>query len=208
MFHDHAQIDHMFQALADPARRLMVERLSRGPASVSELAEPFDMSLSAVAQHIRLLQASGLIASEKIGRVRTCRIEPKALRTVEQWITERRTVWERRFDRLGHFLAEQSETKTRGVNHDRTIRRITAPSSSSASTTPRRPASSPPGPTRRRCCAGVRRARAGIRRSTVSTSRSAAVEISRFGPKGGATYLNETRYLDIVPSQRIVSAGA
>ena len=111
MFHDHAQIDRMFQALADPARRLMMERLSRGPASVSELAEPFDMSLSAVAQHIRLLQASGLIASEKIGRVRTCRIEPKALRTVEQWIAERRTVWERRFDRLGDFLAEQSETK-------------------------------------------------------------------------------------------------
>ena len=111
MFHDHAQIDRMFQALADPARRLMMERLSRGPASVSELAEPFDMSLSAVAQHIRLLQASGLIASEKIGRVRTCRIEPKALRTVEQWIAERRTVWERRFDRLGDFLAEQSEIK-------------------------------------------------------------------------------------------------
>ena len=75
MFHDHTQIDRMFQALADPARRLMVERLSRGPASVSELAEPFDMSLSAVAQHIRLLQASGLVASEKVGRVRTCRIE-------------------------------------------------------------------------------------------------------------------------------------
>ena len=111
MFHDHAQIDRMFQALADPARRLMMERLSRGPASVSELAEPFDMSLSAVAQHIRQLQASGLIASEKIGRVRTCRIEPKALRTVEQWIAERRTVWERRFDRLGDFLAEQSEIK-------------------------------------------------------------------------------------------------
>lgn len=109
MFHDHAQIDRMFQALADPARRLMVERLSRGPASVSELAEPFDMSLSAVAQHIRLLQASGLIASEKIGRVRTCRIEPKAFRTVEQWITERRTAWERRFDRLGDFLSEQSK---------------------------------------------------------------------------------------------------
>ena len=112
MFHDHAQIDLMFQALADPARRLMVERLSRGPASVSELAEPFDMSLSAVAQHIRLLQASGLVASEKVGRVRTCRIEPKALRTVEQWVSERRTMWERRFDRLGEFLASTSATKT------------------------------------------------------------------------------------------------
>lgn len=113
MFHDHAQIDRMFHALADPARRQMMERLSRGPASVSELAEPFDMSLSAVAQHLRLLQASGLIASEKIGRVRTCRIEPKALRTVEQWITERRTGWERRFDRLGEYLAAQGKTKTR-----------------------------------------------------------------------------------------------
>ena len=111
MFHDHTQIDRMFHALADPARRLMMERLSRGPASVSELAEPFDMSLSAVAQHIRLLQASGLIASEKTGRVRTCRIEPKALRTVEQWITERRTGWERRFDRLGQYLAVQGKTK-------------------------------------------------------------------------------------------------
>ena len=106
MLHDPAQIDLMFQALADPARRIMVERLSRGPASVSELAQPLDMSLSAVVQHLHLLQASGLIASEKIGRVRTCRIEPSALKTVEQWITERRTVWERRFDRLGQYLAD------------------------------------------------------------------------------------------------------
>jgi DNA-binding transcriptional ArsR family regulator len=111
VFHDHAQIDRMFHALADPARRQMMERLSRGPASVSELAEPFDMSLSAVAQHIRLLQASGLVASEKVGRVRTCRIEPKALGTVEQWISERRTQWERRFDRLGDFLAGQAATR-------------------------------------------------------------------------------------------------
>jgi DNA-binding transcriptional ArsR family regulator len=112
VFHDHTQIDRLFQALADPARRLMVERLSRGPASVSELAEPFDMSLSAVAQHIRLLQASGLVASEKIGRVRTCRIEPKALGTVERWVSERRTTWERRFDRLGEYLASTSAIKT------------------------------------------------------------------------------------------------
>ena len=109
MLHDPAQIDLMFQALADPARRIMVERLSRGPASVSELAQPLDMSLSAVVQHLHLLQASGLIASEKIGRVRTCRIEPGALRTVEQWITERRTLWERRFDRLGQYLADHPE---------------------------------------------------------------------------------------------------
>ena len=114
MLHDPAQIDLMFQALADPARRTMVERLSRGPASVSELAQPFDMSLSAVVQHLHLLQASGLIASEKTGRVRTCRIEPRALKTVEQWITERRTVWERRFDRLGQYLADHPEEPDQG----------------------------------------------------------------------------------------------
>ena len=97
----------MFQALADPARRGMVERLTRGPASVSELAEPLDMTLSAVVQHLAVLEASGLVRTAKIGRVRTCQIEPSALRTAEQWIAERRTLWERRFDRLGAYLAEQ-----------------------------------------------------------------------------------------------------
>jgi DNA-binding transcriptional ArsR family regulator len=111
MYHDSAQLDLMFQALADPVRRQMVERLSRSPASVSELAEPFDMSLSAVMQHLGLLQASGLVATEKIGRVRTCRIEPKALGQVERWISERRSSWERRLDRLGEFLAEQASSK-------------------------------------------------------------------------------------------------
>lgn len=96
----------MFHALADPTRRVMVERLSRGPASVSELAEPLDMSLSAVVQHLHVLETSGLVRSEKLGRVRTCRIEAPALRMVERWIAERRTNWERRFDRLGEVLAE------------------------------------------------------------------------------------------------------
>jgi DNA-binding transcriptional ArsR family regulator len=99
----------MFQALADPTRRVMVERLSRGPATVSELARPFNMSLPAVVQHLHVLEASGLVRSEKVGRVRTCRIEPMALSTVEQWIAERRSTWERRFDRLGEVLAELSE---------------------------------------------------------------------------------------------------
>jgi DNA-binding transcriptional ArsR family regulator len=113
MFHDSAQLDLMFQALADPARRQMVERLSRSPASVSELARPLDMSLSAVVQHLNVLEASGLVATEKIGRVRTCRIEPKGLGTVERWISDRRSAWERRFDRLGEFLAEQAATKSK-----------------------------------------------------------------------------------------------
>jgi DNA-binding transcriptional ArsR family regulator len=102
-------LDLMFQALADPTRRHMVERLSRGPATVSELARPFTMSLPAVVQHLQVLEASGLVRSEKIGRVRTCRIEPMALKTVEQWISDRQTTWERRFDRLGEVLAELSE---------------------------------------------------------------------------------------------------
>jgi DNA-binding transcriptional ArsR family regulator len=111
MYHDSAQLDLTFQALADPARRQMVERLSRSPASVSELAKPFDMSLSAVMQHLSMLEASGLVATEKVGRVRTCRIEPKALGKVERWISERRSNWERRLDRLGEFLAEQANQK-------------------------------------------------------------------------------------------------
>ena len=96
----------MFQALADPARRGMIDRLSRGPASVSELAEPLPMSMSAVVQHLKVLEASGLIRSQKTGRVRTCRIEPQALSLAEQWINTRRRTWEDRFVRLGAFLAE------------------------------------------------------------------------------------------------------
>ena len=85
----------------------MLERLSRGPASVSELARPLPMSLPAVVQHLQVLEASGLVRSEKVGRVRTCHIEPTALRAAEHWISERRTSWERRLDRLGDYLAGQ-----------------------------------------------------------------------------------------------------
>jgi DNA-binding transcriptional ArsR family regulator len=104
-----APLDRVFQALADPSRRLMVERLTSGPASVSELARPLEMSLAAVVQHVQVLEASGLVRSEKVGRVRTCTIEPAALRTAEQWIAERRTSWEHRLDRLGGFLAEHPD---------------------------------------------------------------------------------------------------
>lgn len=93
----------MFQALADPARRSIVERLAKGPASVSELARPLAMSLSAVSQHLKVLEASGLVVTRKIGRVRICRIEPRVLATAGGWITER-VRWERRFGRLGEFL--------------------------------------------------------------------------------------------------------
>lgn len=104
-----SQLDLMFQALADPSRRFMVERLSRGPATVSELAKPLAMSLPAVVQHLQVLEASGLVRSEKVGRVRTCHIEPAVLSLAEQWIRERRSSWERRLDRLGDYLAEHPE---------------------------------------------------------------------------------------------------
>ncbi len=97
-------LDRAFHALADPSRRSIVARLSRGPASVSELAAPLAMSLPAVAQHIDVLHQSGLVTSEKVGRVRTCRLEPAPMRTVEQWLGEHRATWERRFDRLGDVL--------------------------------------------------------------------------------------------------------
>ncbi len=103
-------LDLMFQALADPTRRRMLERLTRGPASVSELAAPFDMSLPAVVQHLRMLEESGLVTSEKVGRVRTCTLDPGALTRAEHWITERRRGWERRLDRLGAFLDNTPDT--------------------------------------------------------------------------------------------------
>src|SRR5690348_11838829 len=100
----------VFQALADPTRRDMLERLTRGPASVSELAKPFAMSLAAIVQHLQLLEASGLVRTHKVGRVRTCQIQTDNLRAAERWIAGRRTVWERRFDRLGALLTQQPET--------------------------------------------------------------------------------------------------
>jgi DNA-binding transcriptional ArsR family regulator len=97
-------LDLAFQALADPTRRAMVERLSRGPASVSELAQPLAMSLPAVMQHLAVLEDSGLVRSQKVGRVRTCRIKPKTLSLAERWINSRRMEWEQRLDRLGQYL--------------------------------------------------------------------------------------------------------
>ena len=112
MLNQGASLDRVFQALADPTRRGMVERLSHGPASVSELARPLAMSLAAVVQHLQVLEASGLVRSRKTGRVRTCHIEPAALRMAEQWISERQTSWERRLDRLGDLLAEHPQEPT------------------------------------------------------------------------------------------------
>jgi DNA-binding transcriptional ArsR family regulator len=101
-----ASIDLVFQALADSTRRAMVERLSRGHASVTELASPLRMSLPAVVQHLRILEASGLVRTKKTGRVRTCRLEASALLDAENWIAARRALWQRRLDRLADYLAE------------------------------------------------------------------------------------------------------
>jgi DNA-binding transcriptional ArsR family regulator len=106
---DLPNLDLMFQALADPSRRTMVERLSRGPASVSQLAEPLDMSLPAVVQHLQVLEAASLVRSEKIGRVRSCTLDTAAMSQAERWINDRRTQWERRLDRLGDYLDQTKD---------------------------------------------------------------------------------------------------
>jgi DNA-binding transcriptional ArsR family regulator len=110
-------LDLVFQALGDPSRRAIVERLTRGAASVSELAAPLEMSLPAVLQHLAVLETSGLVKSEKTGRVRTCRVEVRAFQAAESWFAARRSAWERQLDQLGEYLNEQdrraNETKGR-----------------------------------------------------------------------------------------------
>ncbi|TPL87400.1 metalloregulator ArsR/SmtB family transcription factor [Mesorhizobium sp. B2-3-12] len=103
---NHSEIDSILRALVEPTRRRILERLSGGPATVSQLAEPFGMTFAAVLQHLQALEACGLIRSEKIGRVRTCRIEPGGLAPLADWIAERRIPAERYLDRLGQILAE------------------------------------------------------------------------------------------------------
>lgn len=102
-------IDRVFHALGDPTRRAILEKLSQGPISVSKLAAPLDITLAAVVQHLQVLEESGLVRTEKLGRVRTCRLEPGGLSVAEQWIGDRRSTWERRLDRLGDLLAESDE---------------------------------------------------------------------------------------------------
>ena len=100
-------IDRVFHALGDPSRRAIMEKLSLGPISVSRLAEPLDITLAAVVQHLQVLEESGLVQTEKVGRVRTCRIEPAGLSAAQKWLGDRRSTWERGLDRLGNLLAEE-----------------------------------------------------------------------------------------------------
>jgi DNA-binding transcriptional ArsR family regulator len=101
-----AKVDRVFQALGDPTRREILEKLTERPHSVSHLAEPLGLTLAAIVQHIQVLEESGLVQTEKVGRVRVCRIEPSGFQVAKQWIEDRRTVWERRLDRLGDLLGK------------------------------------------------------------------------------------------------------
>jgi DNA-binding transcriptional ArsR family regulator len=118
MINQSAGLDRLFHALADPARRAMVDRLSRGPAPVSDLARPLPMSLPAAMQHLGVLESAGLVRSEKIGRVRTCTLDTSALSLAERWINERRIEWEHRLDRLGDYLKTlETEGDRNGDDH-------------------------------------------------------------------------------------------
>jgi DNA-binding transcriptional ArsR family regulator len=110
MLNNTAALDRTFQALADPTRRSILAQLTRRPISVGELARPLAMSLPAVMQHLSVLETCGLVSTEKVGRVRTCRIAPQGLSLAERWINERRAEWERHFDRLGDYLKTLNQT--------------------------------------------------------------------------------------------------
>ena len=117
MLNQSPPVDDVFRALGDPTRRSMVEHLGRGPATVSQLAEPLKITLSAVVQHLAVLESSGLVSSEKVGRTRTCRIEPVGLQLGADWFAGQRALWKRRLDRLGEVLAEDAAAESR---NDRT----------------------------------------------------------------------------------------
>jgi DNA-binding transcriptional ArsR family regulator len=117
-----AALDRVFHALDDPSRRAIVEKLSEGPISVSALAEPLQITLAAVVQHLQVLEESGLVHTEKSGRVRTCRIEPEGLAVVERWIAARRSMWERRFDKLGELLSEEVELGKKRIHQKRKLK--------------------------------------------------------------------------------------
>ena len=200
------EIDRVFHALGDPTRRRLLERLSRGPASVSDLAKPLGITLAAVVQHLQVLERSGLVRTRKVGRVRTCRIEPAGLDVAAEWIAERRSLWERRLDRLGDVLAEEERpagrpTKESGEYRDGHIDEpgLRGPRHlQHRADVPARPprACSPRSRTRRPSAAGSRRARAGRSTSSPWTSASAAVSsrasASRVAPRCATTRSTST----------------
>src|ERR1700677_866825 len=129
----HQRVDGVFRALGDPTRRELVERLSGGPATVSQLASPLDMSLSGVVQHLAILESCGIVRSEKVGRTRTCRLEPVGLRLAEDWFAGQRALWERRLDRLGEVLADDAGADAARLSADADAEQIAATPSPSPS---------------------------------------------------------------------------
>jgi len=109
MLNQPAEVDRLLQALADPTRRWLVERLGEGPQTVKQLAEPLPMSLAGVMQHLAVLERAGLVDSEKVGRNRVCQLDLAKLDDIDRWVAARRRTWERRYDRLGEHLAQQTE---------------------------------------------------------------------------------------------------
>jgi DNA-binding transcriptional ArsR family regulator len=116
MLNNQVNLDRVFHALADPTRRAMIERLGRAPASVSELAKPMALSLAAIVQHVQILEASGLVRTEKVGRTRTCRLDSNTLTQVERWLEARRSEWNSHLDRLGDYLERATEPSTTRKN--------------------------------------------------------------------------------------------
>lgn len=105
----HSYIDRLFHALGDPTRRGILDLLARGPRSVTQMAEPLGITVTAVAQHLQILEECDLVRTEKVGRIRTCRIEPAGFDRLEQWIRKHRSRWELSLDRLGRFLTEEDK---------------------------------------------------------------------------------------------------
>jgi DNA-binding transcriptional ArsR family regulator len=114
---NHSSVDQVFQALGDPTRRAIVERLCLSPGSATDLAGPLDLTLAAVVQHLQVLERSGLIQTTKVGRVRTCHLNTDGLRVADEWIRQRRALWERRLDRLGDVLAADPKPQKKGKQH-------------------------------------------------------------------------------------------
>ena len=192
-------IDRVFHALADPSRRVIVERLSRGPASVSELARPLPMSLPAVVQHLQVLETSGLVRSEKIGRVRTCQIEPAALRPWSNGSAHGGRAGSAASTALA-TTSPKATTNRKGASDERTIRRARHLCRRARATRPRPSEHSPPGPIRRPRRAGSSTPDANLELDF----RVGGRERSRGTAPDGRAYTYEALYQDIVPARRIV----
>ena len=188
-------VDEVFRALGDPTRRDLVERLSGGPATVSRLAQPLDMSLSAVVQHLAVLESCGVVRSEKVGRSRTCRLEPVGLRLAEDWFAGQRALWDRRLDRLGEVLAaatpEGAQMTDRSTEHGSFTLTRTYPV--------------PPELVFAAWSSQESKARwFGGAPGYELDFRVGGTEVNRGGPPGGPVYSYEATYRDIVPAERIV----